>query len=89
MCETYIQVRHAGLRVQTQHREVGESQGPRGELGRSHGKGSHGRISLGNKSTTLKDLKKDIGPGLLNAMCKQLGITAEELNDALGAGGSA
>lgn len=44
-----------------------------------HGKGSHGLLSLEGKSTTLKDLKKEIGKGLLNAMCKQLGISAEDL----------
>jgi hypothetical protein len=37
---------------------------------------------LGGKSTTLKDLRKEIGKGLLNAMCKQLGITTEDVNGA-------
>jgi hypothetical protein len=48
----------------------------------SHGKGSHGRLGLGEKFTTLKDLKKEIGKGLLSDMCKQLGITPEDLNNA-------
>ncbi|MEP6716356.1 MAG: type II toxin-antitoxin system HicA family toxin [Terriglobia bacterium] len=48
----------------------------------SHGKGSHGRLRLGDKSTTLKDLRKEVGKGLLNEMCKQLGVTAEEVNNA-------
>lgn len=30
-----------------------------------HGKGSHGRLTYSGKSTTLKDLKKEIGIGLL------------------------
>lgn len=45
----------------------------------AHGKGSHGRLVVGDKFTTLKDLKKEIGPGLLSAMCAQLGITKEDL----------
>jgi mRNA interferase HicA len=43
------------------------------------GKGSHGRLTFGDKSTTLKDLKKEIGRGLLAAMLKQLGIDSNEL----------
>jgi pyruvate/2-oxoglutarate dehydrogenase complex dihydrolipoamide acyltransferase (E2) component len=31
----------------------------------SHGKGSHGRLYLGDRFTTLKDRKKEIGKGLL------------------------
>jgi len=30
-------------------------------------------------SRVVKDLKKEIGPGLLAAMCKQLGIREEDL----------
>ena len=36
------------------------------------GKGSHGRLYYGNRFTTLKDRKKEIGPGLLIAMLDQL-----------------
>jgi len=34
---------------------------------------------LGQQFTIVKDLKKEIGPGLLAAMCKQLGIRKEDL----------
>jgi len=44
----------------------------------AHGKGSHGRIYFGERFATLKDRKKEIGKGLLKAMCNQLGI---DLND--------
>jgi mRNA interferase HicA len=47
----------------------------------AHGKGSHGTLSYGGKSTTLKDLKKELGIGLLNSMCADLGITVKELHD--------
>jgi hypothetical protein len=39
------------------------------------GVGSHGTVYLGNRFTVLKDLKKELGPGLLSAMYKQLGIS--------------
>jgi hypothetical protein len=38
-------------------------------------------ITLSGGSTTLKDLRKEIGPGLLKSMCTDLGITPKDLND--------
>lgn len=46
-----------------------------------HGKGSHGRLYFGDRFTTLKDRKKEIGKGLLRAMCLQLGIRPDELQE--------
>ena len=46
-----------------------------GELG----SGSHGTLYLGSRFTIVKDLTKEIGPGLLSAMCRQVGIRKEEL----------
>ena len=43
------------------------------------GKDSHGRIFYGVRSTTIPDLKHELGPGLLRALCKQLGIEVKEL----------
>lgn len=43
------------------------------------GSGSHGTLYLGTSFTMVKDLKKDLGPGLLAAMCKQIGIREEDL----------
>jgi mRNA interferase HicA len=43
------------------------------------GVGSHGTLYLGQRFTVVKDLKKEIGAGLLAAMCKQLGIRKEDL----------
>jgi mRNA interferase HicA len=45
-----------------------------------HGKGSHGQLLFGDKLTTVKDLKKEIGPGLLNDMLKQLGLTKQDVS---------
>lgn len=44
-----------------------------------HGKGSHGRLFFGDHMTTVKDPKKEIGPGLLHAMLSQLGLTKDDL----------
>ncbi len=41
------------------------------------GKGSHSRVYYGRNFTTVK--QGEIGPGLLNAMCKQLGIDKNDL----------
>jgi hypothetical protein len=43
------------------------------------GVGSHGTVYLGKEFTVVKDLKKDLGTGLLADMCKQLGIRKEDL----------
>ena len=44
-----------------------------------HGKGSQGRLYFGERFTTVKDRKKEIGPGLLKAMLDQLGLTKDDL----------
>jgi mRNA interferase HicA len=46
-----------------------------------HGKGSHGRLYYGERFTTLKDRKKEIGPGLVNAMLAQLGLTRADFEE--------
>ena len=43
------------------------------------GSGSHGTVYLGEGLTVVKDLKKELGPGLLADMCKQLDIRKEDL----------
>lgn len=47
-----------------------------------HGKGSHGRLYLGTRFTTIKDRRKEIGKGLFVAMCNQLGIKPRDLQDS-------
>jgi len=46
-----------------------------------HGKGSHGTLAFGTNFTTLKDLKKELGIGLLDSMCADPGITRKDLNN--------
>ena len=43
------------------------------------GSGSHGTLYVGTRFTVVKDLKKELGPGLLADMLKQLGIRKEDL----------
>jgi hypothetical protein len=45
----------------------------------SHGKGSHGFLFYGSGLTVLKDLKQELGAGLLRKMCRDLGIKANDL----------
>lgn len=45
------------------------------------GKGSHGVVTFDGRKTTVKDRRKEIGPGLFAAMCKQLGIAPRDLED--------
>ena len=43
------------------------------------GKGSHGRLYFGDRFTTVKDRRKEIGAGLLAAMLRQLGLTRNDI----------
>jgi mRNA interferase HicA len=60
-------------------RKLAKSKGVAFRFDPSHGKGSHGRVTFGSAFTTVKDLKKDIGKGLLSDLCKDLGIDPKEL----------
>jgi mRNA interferase HicA len=44
-----------------------------------HGKGSHGRLFYGERFTTVKDRRKEIGEGLLKEMLRQLGLTNADI----------
>jgi mRNA interferase HicA len=61
--------------------KLGRTRGIAVSFDRAHGKGSHGRLYFGDRFTTLKDRKKEIGPGLLNAMLAQLGLTRADLEE--------
>ena len=43
------------------------------------GKGSHGTLFYGERSTIVKHRKAEIGPGLLGTMLKDLGLTRDDL----------
>ncbi len=44
-----------------------------------NGKGSHVTLYYGDRKTVVKDRRKDIGPGLLAAMARQLGLRPGDL----------
>jgi hypothetical protein len=46
-----------------------------------HGKGSHGTLHFGSHKTTLKDLRKEVGIGLLHEMLDQLGLSRRDLEE--------
>jgi predicted RNA binding protein YcfA (HicA-like mRNA interferase family) len=45
------------------------------------GKGSHGRVFYGKRFTTVKDRKKEIGPGLLQKMLADLGLRKDDIEE--------
>lgn len=59
-------------------RRLGRRKGVPVRIEARHGKGSHGRLYFGSRFTTIKDLKKEIGTGLLHAMLNQLGIHRDD-----------
>ena len=46
-----------------------------------HGKGSHGRLYYGGRFTTVKNRKKEIGPGLLRKMLADLGLNIDDIEE--------
>ena len=44
----------------------------------SEGAGSHGTLYAGDRRTTVKDRKKEIGRGLLSKMLADLGIDRDD-----------
>lgn len=62
-------------------RKLGRKRGVPISFDRSRGKGSHGRLYYGNRFTTLKDRRKEIGPGLLKAMLDQLALTRSDIEE--------
>lgn len=60
-------------------RKLGRSRNVPVRLDKRRGKGSHGRLYYGDKFTTIKDRKKEIGDGLLAAMVAQLGLPKEDV----------
>ena len=60
-------------------RKVGKDRGVRVSFDTEQGKGSHGTLYYGSCKTTLKDRTKEIGPGLLNKMLRDLGLTSKDI----------
>ena len=60
-------------------RKVGKDQGLAVRIDRKRGKGSHFTLYFGRKRTIMKDRTKEIGPGLLNKILDNLGLTKEDI----------
>jgi len=61
-------------------KRLGRKRGVAVEFDPRHGKGSHGRLYVGSRFTTLKDRRKEIGPGLLGKVPRDLGLTWADLD---------
>ena len=61
-------------------RQLAKEKGLPFEYEPRHGKGSHGQLRFGDRLTTIKDPKKEIGPGLLHDMLKHLGVDKDNLS---------
>lgn len=70
-----------GKEFERKIRQLGRERGIAVSFDSGHGKGSHGRLYYGNRFTTLKERRKEIGPGLLGAMLTQLGLTKADLEN--------
>jgi hypothetical protein len=70
-----------GSEFERRIRALGRRRGVSVSFDSGHGKGSHGRLYYGLRFATLKDRKKEIGPGLLSAMLDQLGLNKEDLKE--------
>jgi hypothetical protein len=68
-----------GHEFETRVRRLGRARGIGVSFDPGRGKGSHGRLYYGERFTTMKDRRKEIGPGLLIAMLHQLGLTKRDL----------
>jgi predicted RNA binding protein YcfA (HicA-like mRNA interferase family) len=68
-----------GHELEKRLKKLGRRRGVNVSFDRAYGKGSHGRLYYGDRFTTFKDRKKEIGPGLLTAMLSQLGLTRDDL----------
>jgi mRNA interferase HicA len=62
-------------------KRLGRTRGVEIRVDERRGKGSHGTLFYGNRKTTLKDPKKEIGPGLLHSMLAELGLTRSDFEE--------
>lgn len=68
-----------GAELERKIRRLGRRRGVRVSFEPASGKGSHGRLYFGDRFTTMKDRRKEIGPGLLKSMLDQLGLSKVDL----------
>jgi len=59
-------------------KKLGKRNGVHVRFDPERGKGSHGQLHYGDRRTTVKNRRKEIRPGLLAEMLRQLGISREQ-----------
>ena len=59
--------------------DLGRRRGVPVRVDAKRGKGSHVMLYYGDCKTVVKDRRKDLGPGLLAAMTRQLGLDPGDL----------
>jgi hypothetical protein len=59
--------------------DLGREQGISVRVVTERGKGSHATLYFGARFTIVKDRKKEIGPGLLQKMLADLGLTKADI----------
>ncbi len=60
-------------------RKIARERGVTVRFDSRRGKGSHGRLYYGGRFTTVKDRKKEIGPGLLRKMLADLDLSTDDM----------
>jgi mRNA interferase HicA len=60
-------------------RRIARQRGLHLRLVRERGKGSHATLYLGDRFTIMKDRRKEIGPGLLAKMLRDLGLHRKDI----------
>ena len=59
--------------------KIGKARGVKVWFEEGRGKGSHGTLWYGGNFTVVKDRKKELKPGTLRAMIRQLGLNPDNL----------
>jgi len=60
-------------------RRLAQQRGVEVRLDELKGKGSHAALYYSSRRPTLKDRRKEMGPGLLRSVLRQLGLTPCDL----------
>ena len=59
-------------------RDIGRDRGVPVHVDTTRGRGSHVTLYYGQRFTIVKDRRKEIAPGLLSAMIRQLGLSRDD-----------
>ena len=59
-------------------RDIGRSRSVSVRLDATRGRGSHVTLYYGQRFTIVKDRRKELAPGLLSAMIRQLGLSRDD-----------